>query len=173
MNEYLLIYICKYLLLLDNINNINKYLLISKNFNKAIIYNLKKRIKKFYNNYNLDNDIIKNYFIIFNKYYFIKLSCSNPFNNYNEYGYYSIIKNIDKINETIIAMKKKIKDIFSPILTIGIINIKNNTINIIYFKRNFDIPKNNFFINNIPINFSYIWYYQVKKYKNELNNLIT
>jgi hypothetical protein len=170
MKKYLLIYICKYLLLLKS-NNIDKYLLISKDFNEAMVYNLKKKIACFYLISNTNKDIIKNYFIIFNKYFFIKLSCSNPFKNYNEYGYFSIIKKIECINETIIAMKKKIKNIFSPILTIGIINIKYNTINIIYFKRNFDIPDNNYFFNNIPMKFSYIWYYQVKKFKNEIKEL--
>ena len=44
MNKNLLIYICNYLLIFTDINELHKFLLISKFFNESMMFNFKKRI---------------------------------------------------------------------------------------------------------------------------------
>jgi hypothetical protein len=171
MNKNLLIYICNYLLIFTDINKLHKFLLISKFFNESMMFNFKKRIKYYYKESINNNNLISSYYGHFSECYFIKLSCCEPFGSFNEYGYYSIIRNINEIDKNVIEMRNKIKNIFSPIITIALINLKFKTMNIIYFKRNFIPPKNKFTYNNNKFKFTYLWYYQVKKYKNEVPSL--
>ena len=169
MNESLLINIIKYLISNSNLEDIKYFLLISNNFTILIKYFIKKKIKLQYPNIKITN-LILTYIKLYHKYYFIKLSCCKPFGNFNEYGYFSIVNNKNKINKTINNMINKFNYIYSPILTIGIINIYNMKFSIIYFKRNFNIPIKINLTKNVIYNykFTYIWYYQVKEYINEL-----